>query len=254
MAKKPIALAFLWLSLVLTAGWATAQEPAAARADDAAAEPAWTGSIGLSYLATSGNSDSESFGVDLEATRDPEPWGLEVAAQLNRAEQDGVKTVERYQASLRGTRALAERWQAFVGLSAEQDEFAGIDLRGIVEIGAAYTALPGPRHSLILDFALTRTDEDRLTPEIDQDWLGGLAGASYELAISDNAGFSQTLRYYANFDDTGDWRADSVSALTAAINSRLALRLSHEIRYRDEPIGANDETDTTTKVSLVWKM
>ena len=180
------------------------------------------------------------------------PWGLELTAQIQSAEEDGETTAERYQAGLRGTRTLNERWEAFAGLSAEKDEFAGFELRGIAEAGATYKALLGPRHHLHFDFAVTWTDEDRVPPEMDDSWLGALIGADYELALSDNATFSQSLKYHPNFDDSGNWRLDSLTALTAALNQHLALKFSHEIRYRHEPIDGNDDTDTTTKASLVW--
>lgn len=238
---------------------ASGQEAAASAEDvageeEAEAEPAWSGQVGLSYLATSGNSDTETLGLDFETVRRPMPWGLEATAQFNRAEEDGAVTTERYQAGLRGTRSVSERWTAFVGLSAEQDEFAAIDLRAIVEAGASYKALLGPRNTLALDAALTWTDEDRLAPAPDESSLGGLFAASYKLKVSESSTFSQGVKYYANFDDSNDWRADSVTALTAAVNQRLAVRLSHEIRYRNRPIGANDDTDTTTKASLVWSL
>lgn len=236
---------------------AQAQEPAAASEEAAEAstvEPLWKGETALSYLATSGNSETETLGLDISAIRRPTPWGVEFAAQFNRAEQDQEKTAERYFAALRGTRALSKRWDAFFGLSAERDRFSSIDLRGIVEAGAVYKALLGPKHVLDLDFALTWTDEDRLDPEPDESWLGGLFGADYAWAISDNASFSQGVAYFANFDDSGDWRAESLTAVTASLNSRLALRFSYEVRYRNEPIGLNDDTDTTTKVALVWNL
>jgi putative salt-induced outer membrane protein len=239
-------LAFCFLPLPATAQDTPAAEEAAPE------EPTWTAKLGLSYLATSGNSDTETLGFDVEAVKRPDPWGLEITAQFNQAEQDGEKTAERYHAGLRATRAWTERWDAFVGLSAEQDEFAGIDLRGVVEAGAVYKALRGPRHTLDLDVALTWTDEERLPPAVDESWLGALLGADYDFAISENATFSQHLRYFPNLDDGSDWRADSVTALTAAVNQHLAVRLSHEIRYRNRPIGDNDDTDTTSKVSLVW--
>jgi putative salt-induced outer membrane protein len=251
------ALNLLVFTSLATPYLASAQEPAPASEEEvesAEVEPIWSSQVGLSYLATTGNSETETFGLDLQATRRPTPWGLEITALFNRAEEDGEKTAERYYAGVRGTRALTKRWDAFAGLSAEQDEFAGIDLRGIIEAGAVYKALLGPRHILDLDLALNWTDEDRLPPEMDESWFGGLAGLDYKFAISDSATFSQALRYFANFDDTAAWRADSLTAVTAALNKRLALRLSYEVRYRNEPIGDNEDTDTTTKVSLVWSI
>ena len=247
LAALPAAI----LSFCFLAPPATARD-APPTEETTADKPAWTTKLGLSYLATSGNSDTETLGFDVEAVKRPEPWGLESTAQFNRAEQDGAKTAERYQAGLRATRAWTERWDAFVGLSAEQDEFAGIDLRGVVEAGAVYHALLGPRHKLDLDVALTWTDEERLPPDVDDSWLGALLGADYDLALSESATLSQQVRYYPNLDDGSDWRADSITELTAALNRHFAVRLSHEIRYRNQPIGANDDTDTTSKASLVW--
>lgn len=249
--RRTGALTLAVLSLWLPTSAALAQEAEAA-AEEAAAEPAWAVELGLSYLANGGNSDTESFGFDLEAVRRPEPWGLEVVAQFNRAEQDGEKTAERSHAGVRGTRNLTERWDAFFGISAEQDEFSSIDLRAVVEAGAVYKALLGPRHKLDLDAALTWTDEERLPPGVDESWIGALLGVNYEFAIGENAVFSQHLRYFPNVDESSDWRADSLTALTATINQRLAVRVSYEIRYRNLPIGDNDDTDTTSKVALVW--
>ena len=253
MNRKFFAAALAASYVFLASGQVFAEEADPA-VEEETAEPAWGASVGLSYLATSGNSDSQTVGLDVVATRRPMPWGLEFKAQVHREEEDSETTAERYFVGLRGTRTLAERWEAFAGLSAEQDEFAGIDLRGIVEAGATYKALLGPRHHLHLDFGLTWTDEARLPPEADASWLGGLLAAGYELAISDNATFSQDLAYHANFDDTADWRLDSLTAVTAALNRHLALKLSHEIRYRGEPIGDSDDTDTTTKASLVLNL
>lgn len=253
MKSTPI-LVLLVLASVWLPQLAGAQDPAPTPEEATEPEPLWTSRVGLSYLATSGNTETETVGLDFEAVRRPTPWGMNASALFNSAEEDGEKTAERYYADLRGTRALAKRWDAFVGLSAERDEFAGFDLRTLVEVGAVYKAMLGPRHLLDVDFAVNYTDEDRLPPDVDESWVGGLAGASYQFAISENASLTQALRYFANFDDTSDWRADSVTAVTAALNKKLALRFSYEVRYRNEPIGVNEDTDTTTKVSLVWSL
>ena len=56
------------------------------------------------------------------------------------------------------------------------------------------------------------------------------------------------------FGDLTFYRADSLTALTAALNKRLALRVSYELRYRNQPIGLDEDTDTTTRASLVWNI
>ncbi len=111
--------------------------------EEAPPDPLWEGSAGLSYIATSGNTDTQSFGLDFTAKRRPTPWGYEFFALFNRAEDSSVLTAERYYAGGRALRALGDRWELFAGLSAEKDQFAGFDMRAIVEAGATYKAIKG---------------------------------------------------------------------------------------------------------------
>ncbi len=236
-----------WVSLTLPAA---AQDPAAEEPE----EPRWQGSAGLAFVTTSGNTDTQNVGLDFALKRKPEPWGLELTVKVERAEEEGVETAERYLAGLRGTRALNERWELFAGVSGEQDTFAGLDLRTLVEAGAVYHALLGPEHLLSFDLGATWTDEDRVPPALDVDYLGAVAGVAYEWKFSESASLTERLVYYPNFDDAEDWRLDSTTALTASLNERFALQLSYAVRYRNLPVGGRDDTDTTTKASLVLKL
>lgn len=214
-------------------------------------EPAWKSNIGLSYVATSGNSDTNTLGFDLKVERRPEPWGFEFLANFNRAEDNGDLTAERYYAGGRAMRSLSERWEVFAGLSGEKDEFAGFDLRALVEGGVTYHALLGPKHLLSFDGGLTWTDEDRIVPP-DVSYFGGVAGLHYEWKISDTASLYERLLFYPNFDDSSDWRLSSDTGLQVSMTSLLAVKLGYELRYRNQPIGDADDTDTTTKASLVF--
>lgn len=214
-------------------------------------EPLWVNKLGLSYLSTSGNTDTQTFGLDYVMERKPTPWGLDVVASFNRADQDGELTAERYFAGIRAKRALSDRWELFGGVSGEKDQFAGFDLRLVVDAGVTYNALLGPKHFLSFDAGVAWTDEDRIEPEEDVDYIGGILGLSYEWKFSESASLTERLVYYPNFDDTSDWRLNSVTAVTASLTKVLALQASYEIRYRNQPIGDNDDTDTATKISVV---
>lgn len=218
----------------------------------------WASSLGLAYLATSGNSDTTTFGLDFKMERAPTPWGVEIIAVFTRADESSVKTAERYYVGIRGKRALSERLELFAGVRGEKDVFAGIDPRYLVEGGVIFRALVGPKHLLSFDLGATWTDEtqvmtleDGTEVETGIDYLGAVAGLSYEWKISDTASFVERLVYYPNFDNSDDWRITSDTSLTAAVNSWLAVKLGYELRFRNEPIGDNDDTDATTKVSLV---
>ncbi len=239
------------LTLTWAASPALTQEAPAAPEET---EPSWEGTAGLAVLLTSGNTETESLGLDIQLTREPAPRGFELKAQLQRAEDSGVRTAERYLVGLRGTRTVSESWNVYAGVLAEQDEFAGLDLRKLVEAGFIYQALASPRHRLDVDLGLTWTDEDRIPPEPDSDSPGALAGLDYSWKISETASFTERFIYYPNFDDSDDWRVDSTTALTASLSTRWALQLSYELRFRNQPIGDRDDTDATTKASLVLNL
>lgn len=241
----------LVIAALLGLGLATTTTAQDAPASAPPPEPNWKGSLGLSYLATSGNSDTETLGLDFALDRKPTPWGLALRASYNRSEKDGETNAERAYAGARALRNLSARWELFGGLSGEQDEFSGIDLRTLVEAGAVYRALLGPEHFLSLDGGLTFTDEDRLAPAIDDSFLGGVFGLGYEWKFGENAALKQRLVYFPNFETSDDWRLESITALAASLTRGLGIQLSYEVRYRNQPIGANDDTDTTSKVSLV---
>lgn len=246
MRTKAILLTLTMVAL--TVGTAGADE------GEATEDPLWTGNLGLAYLSTTGNSDTTTFGLDLELVRRPTPWGMELEATTHRAEEDGELTAERYAVQGRATRALGERWQLFAGVGGEKDEFAGYELQTYIDGGGTYAMVVTPTHDLSLDVGLRWTDEDRIEPESDVDFLSALVGAKYTWTMSDTSSLSQDVMVVPNLDESSDWRLSSLTALEAAINSRFAVKLSYEVRYRNEPVDELDGTDTSTKVSLVVKL
>ncbi len=234
-----------------------------AGAEEAAApEPNWKNEIGLSYVGTSGNTDTSSFGLDYKGERKPSPWGLDLLASFTRAEDGGVVTAEQYYAGVRGLRQLNDRWSIFAGLSWARDPFSGFDNRYLAEAGAEFIAIKSERHTLSFDAGLTWTSEDQIkTREIPPgsiekytetvDWFGAVAGLKWDWAFSKSASLSQRLLYYPNFDESADWRLGSDTAVTASLTKMLALQFSYLVRYRNQPIDNLEKTDTTTKASVV---
>ena len=214
--------------------------------------PLWTGSLGLSYLATSGNTDTESLGLAVAWARQPTPWGLEITALVNRAESGGVTTAERYFAGLRGKRAMSEAFELFAGLSHESNEFAGFDSRTLVEAGGIWKALTGPVHELAFDAGLTWTQEAPVVGE-EFDYKGAVAGAAYAWKITGAATLRERLLYFPNFDTSDDWRWSSETSLEAAFAAAWALRVGFLYTHDNLPTPGFEKTDSATTVSLVWK-
>jgi len=227
--------------------------------EEAPPEPLWESSLGLSYVATTGNTETSTFGLDFSSKRRPDPWGLDLMATFTRAEDGKTLTAEQYLVGGRALRQVGDRWSVFAGLSWARDTFSGFENRWIVEAGGEYLAIDSGSQRLAFDLGLTWTSEDRiLFDELTQeeftetfDWLGAVAGLTWEWTISDSASLTERLLYYPNFDESSDWRLASDTALKASLTKLLALQLSYQVRYRNLPIDNNEKTDTTTKMSVV---
>ena len=210
----------------------------------------WDFSLSFSYLATSGNSDTQTGGTDFTFKRKPTPWGVEGGISIMQASQDGDTTAERAKAAVRGTRKVDGRWDVFLGGSIETDKFAGIHRRYVGEGGARFSALDTERQALAFDGGLTYTREEPTMGE-SQGYVGGLLGLNYKYSFAEKTSFTQRLVYFPNFKEGADWRGESESALQAALNSWLALKVGVSVRYQNEPVPGFKKTDTTTTASLV---
>ena len=207
-------------------------------------------SLGLAYLATSGNSDSSTFGLDLKLDQQTGPWGLETVASFMRAATDGELTAERYSVGVRGKRQVAERWQVFVGASGLKDEFAGLDSRLMLESGATFLALKNDTHELSFDAGVAWNREKQVTGGTES-YMSGIAGARYQWTITETSAFTQRVVFLPSFDDSKDWRLESETALQAALSARTALKLAYQVRRDNRPVPGFKKTDTTTVASLV---
>ena len=107
-----------------------------AEAEEEEKEPKWVGSLGLAWVATSGNTDTSTIGLDFGLESKPAPWGFSFAARGNRAEDQGVQTAENYLATARAIRKLAKRWDVYGGLAWAKDPFAGFDSQSVASAGA----------------------------------------------------------------------------------------------------------------------
>ncbi len=161
-------------------------------------------------------------------------------------------TAENYFVAARAVRTLGKSWETFGGLGWSKDPFAGFDSQTNASAGATYIAVESERHNLTFDMGLVYTWEDRVPPAEDVNFAGGLFGLAWEWKLGESSKLTERLIFHPNFDNSADWRLASVTAIEATINEWLALRFGFDVRYRNQPIGDADNTDTTSTASVVF--
>ena len=68
------------------------------------------------------------------------------------------------------------------------------------------------------------------------DFAAARAYLGYQFLINDGAKFTSDLEWLDNLDDTSDWRANWVNAITANLTKRLALKATYTLLYDNQPV------------------
>lgn len=243
MKNRPLMALFVCFVTVAAAGaTAWAADP----------EPLWDLKLGLSYVATSGNSDTSTAGASVDFNRRFELWSLTAFASAVSASEASATTAERYVLGARATYPVTGRLSLAGGARGEKDRFAGYDLRGVADAGIEYVFVDDGRLKATGLAGATWTYEDTRYAGSD-DWLGALAGARAAWKFSDGADAIGQAIFYPNFSESDDWRLETNLGVQASLTDLLSLKVAWELRYDNEPVPGFTKTDTVTLVSLVLK-
>lgn len=214
--------------------------------------PLWSGKAEVSYVGTSGNTDTSSLGGSVQVDYRPQPWEFTLKGAVIQAETDDVTTAESFAVDFRASRLLSERWDVFGETLYYKNEFAGIESRYGARGGAGYKLLLGPVHHLKFDAALGFISEDPVIGEED-DFPTLTGGVHYKWVFSPTAEFTDDFVITQNLDDSDDLVYGNVAAVTASLTKVLSLKAAYAILYDNQPVLGFEERDTITSFALVAK-
>jgi len=215
-------------------------------------EKAWGGQAELSFVRTTGNTDTTTLaGRSLLKYRfTPRTTGSWRLGALY-SEDKGRTAAESYSTEFRVDWLYTESTYLF-GLGGwSRNRFAGIDRRYYGGGGAGRRFLDGPKHFLSGEAGLNVTREEYVNGT-GSDFLTGRAFARYEYAFTEKSRFLQSLEYLHDFSKSTHFKLNSETALVAALTDVFSLKASYTVRYDHRPVPAGlERTDTTTSMAVV---
>ncbi|WP_455202852.1 DUF481 domain-containing protein [Kaarinaea lacus] len=209
----------------------------------------WRADIGLGYVRTTGNTDTQTIKGKVDAVKEVEKWRHTLLAEGLNNSDHGVATAERYFLSGKSDYKFRKFDYVYVTATYDNDRFSGFQYRTTVSAGYGRRIIHKPTLSLDGEIGPGARYSKADSGETDEEYLARLA-ANLKWNISDNSEFAQDL-----FSDIGEDTTinRSVTALTANINSVLALRLSYTVRYTSDVPPGIEKTDTESVVNIVYK-
>lgn len=226
--------------------------PAFAQAPPPEPPPRVEAAAQFTFLDTRGNTETQSLGTGGDITWRPGVWTHNGKAAFAQNESDAVIDARSFTGLFRSARSFNPRLSGYLQYDYLRDAFAGVIQRHVIETGVSYKAVESARQLLRLDAGIGYLAEERPEDTLDSGTLS--FGGLYRIAISPTAEFKYEPRYLLTLSESDAWKFDQTAALSVAINTVLALKASHIIRYSARPPLTFDKTDTIMAVSLVAKM
>lgn len=219
----------------------------------------WRASAEFGFLMRSGNTDSQSWKAKLDLQRDTELWRHRGALAYDRAERKvdtGTEVdADRLFTSLQSNRVFGESLNSsfFMYGSYEDDRMSSFEFQSTVAAG--YGSRYHYNTAVFADFEIGPglAYDKPIDEESEVNAILRLA-TNIEWEISETARFTQLLSTELGEDNT---RSRAVSALTANLNSRLAMRLTMTLTHNSTVAPKSsgelpEKLDTETAVTLVY--
>lgn len=236
---------------LLTIGVSLLGLPCIAVAEDAN-NKSWSDDAELSYVSTSGNSSVSTLAAkNLYTQKLAEHLSFLWKLEALKGKSDGVMTAERYFTDLRLEYDYTERAYSYVNTGWMTDKFAGVDERVNVGVGGGYKFLNGPQSFLKSEAGVSAVKESYID-NTDRRFTEGRVFGEYVYAFTKKNKFSQSIEYLHDFDNTGNYRYNSETAVTATMTDNLSLKVSYLIKYDHEPIPSTlGKRDTIFSTAIV---
>jgi len=222
-----------------------------------AQEKVWKDVAEFSYVVTGGNAVSATLGFTNKLTWDLGSTALELTVGALRAESTTLErvvtsagpppvvsevsdtrlTAESYRAGLALDRDLSEKMFLYAAAGWKRNRFSGIENQFSAAGGIGSTWIDEDHHSFKTEYAATWTSQEDVVPgpEGTRSFAGARLTWSYLIQLSESTTYTNDLAVDENLKDTADLRADMVNSLQVAMSRSLALKVSLQLLFDNQP-------------------
>lgn len=218
---------------------------------------AWTGSVGVSGLFATGNTERRQANAAFDAERRSKIDRIGARGRWDYAEDKnapGVWTLNqrRTYGGLKYDFFLTEKWYATANASAEGDYKANLDLRLTTGLGIGRQIFERDDLKLSVEAGVSYFYEDYRTGGPAEETAAGRAAYDLLVDLGEGMRFLQTVEGFVGFETTDDVLIKKNSRLQAALTESMFGELGWLLTYDNTPATGNDRVDHTITLSVGW--
>ena len=218
----------------------------------------WSGKGEFGAFRATGNSSNTGITTGLTVDRQGIAWRHRLTGRVDYQRANGVTTREQFLARYEPNVNVSVRFYAYALAQYERDRFQGFSGRYAVSGGIGYQALKADDVQL----SVKAGPAYRVTEFVDgrsESRIAGLIGLDFDWAITDRLKLTQDTSAVAEAGgsavaiiDSRNTSLDLITGLDAKINSSLSARFSYAVEYDSNPPPGAVQTDTLSRVTLIY--
>ena len=218
----------------------------------------WTGKGELGGFRATGNSSNSGVTAGISLTREGIDWTHKLRARVDYQRNNGVTSREQYFAAYEPNFNVSDRLFVYGLAQYERDRFQGFSARYAVSGGIGYQIIDQPDMQLsakagpayrVTEF-VGGTSESR---------IAALLGIDFDWTITDRLKLTHDTNAVAETGGSATVIVDSsntsinlITGLNARISDRVSARLSYAVEYDSNPPAGAEQTDTLSRVTLIY--
>ena len=218
----------------------------------------WSGKGEFGAFRATGNASDTGITTGITVDRQGIDWRHKLTARVDYQRSNGVTTREQYLARYEPNVNISDRFYVYALAQYERDRFQGFSGRYAVSGGLGFQALKRDDVQLSVKVGPAY----RVTQFVDgreDSRIAGLVGLYFDWDITDRLKLTQDTNAVAETGgsalaiiDSQNTTLDLITGLNAKINSSLSARFSYAVEYNSNPPPGAVQTDTLSRVTLIY--
>lgn len=218
----------------------------------------WSGRGELGGFRSTGNTSNSGVTAALSLERKGIKWRHRLTGRADYQRTDGVTTREQFLGRYEPNVNVSDNFYIYALAQYERDRFQGFDARYAVSGGIGYQAIRADDVQLSLKagpaYRVTEFTDGRSESRI-----AGLVALDFDWQITERLKLTQDTNAVAETGgtaiaiiDSRNTSIDFVTGLDAAIARKLKARVSYAVEYDSNPAPGAVQTDTLSRVTLIY--
>jgi putative salt-induced outer membrane protein YdiY len=217
----------------------------------------WMGAVAANGLITRGNSNTENFGLTIDASRRAEKDRITFNAGYLYGRQRDPST------NVRSTTTdnwfllgkydyfFTKRFYGFVSSRVERDRIAELSLRFTPAAGVGYQWIEKPDMNFLTEAGLAWVYEDFENDDSEDHFALRLA-YHFNKKLNDKANFFHNLEYLPSIEDSSDFNVNADAGVRVTLTKNMFTEFKFEWKFDNEPAPGAAENDLRYILGVGW--